>query len=201
MDGATIQQNMLSEYIEFKNMLTTHVLRYPLMELRDIYKLIYQASMGGEHAISDIDAARAGMISEISNLEHETVEHTIAERQYESISPDGRVFRIHLGPFRESDSDLHAINESFIQTAKSFESSTANLRRHWFYSEQMAASGRLPFEPFQLRRFFAAQEDRHFPAVHHSNRYRSAYWPAYRIVAREFLPGFIAIDAASSPDK
>jgi hypothetical protein len=141
------------------------------------------------------------MMTEVRILEHETVEYTIAERHYESISPGGCVFRIHLRPFCESDSDLNAINESFIQTAKSFEGSIANLRRYFFYSEKMAVSGRLPFEPFQLRRFFAAQEDRHFPAVHHSNRYRSAYRPAYRIVAREFLPGFIVIDAASSPDK
>ena len=187
---------MPSEYIKFRNLLTAQLLGYPLLEIQDIYKLIYQASMGSEHAILDVNATRARMGEEVRNLDHE-----INWPRYENISPVDRIFRIHLGPFRENDFELDAINESFIQTAKSYDGSIAILRRYWFYIEQMAAAGRLPFELFQLRHFFGTQEDSQFPTVHHSNRYRSAYKPAYRIVAREFLPGFIAADVLSSTDK
>ena len=152
--------------------------------------------MGSEHAILDVNATRARMGNEVQNLEHE-----IIWSRYENISPDGRIFRIHLRPFLENDFELDAINESFIQTAKSYDGSIATLRRYWFYTEQMAAAGRLPFELFQLRHFFTTQEDSQFPAVHHSNRFRSAYKPAYRIVAREFLPGFIATGVLSLTDK
>jgi len=41
----------------FQQILTDHLARYPLMRVEDIYKLVHQASLGSEHAVSDVARA------------------------------------------------------------------------------------------------------------------------------------------------
>ena len=52
----------------------------------------------------------------------------------------------------------------------------------------MAATGRLPFPEADARYVRDQVEAMSFPAVHHSDAFRAAYRPAYRVVACAFLP-------------
>ncbi len=117
--------------------------------------------MGSEHAISDENATRALLWEEVRKLD-DNKERLIVGPHYETISPDGRVLRVHLRPFMENHSELEAISDAFIETAKSFERSIANLRRYWSYTEQMAAAGRLPSDSFQLASFLPSKRIANF---------------------------------------
>jgi hypothetical protein len=186
---------MLNESDKLKKLLDRQLLRYPVMEIQDLYKLLYQAAMGSEHVLSEFAAARSRIQDEINSFTGG------GNVRCESISPDGTIFRIHLRPFAENPDHLDAIGEAFVLTYRSSEGSTARLRLFWSAVEQICSAGHLPFEPFQLRQFFFQQEDNHFAAVHHSSRYHKAYRPAYRVVSSQYLPSFLANDAGSSPGR
>ena len=49
---------LAAEETAFRRILSDQVVRYPWLEVQDLYKLIYQAGMGSEHACQDIVAAR-----------------------------------------------------------------------------------------------------------------------------------------------
>jgi hypothetical protein len=51
-----------------KEILSTHASRYPEWVLADLYKLIYQAAMGPEHALTDETQARELLFDEIARL-------------------------------------------------------------------------------------------------------------------------------------
>lgn len=52
---------------------------------------------------------------------------------------------------------------------------------------KLSRAGRLIVREDALRRYFADRREEGYPAVHHSERYRDAYAPAYRIVLPELL--------------
>jgi len=171
-----------AEEASFRRILAEQVARYPRLEPQDLYKLIYQAAMGSEHAVSDTDMARAWLECELEALADGPVEPAV-----EAISPDGRVVRINLRPYFAAKGDRSALIAAIVRTANEYKGTEARLRRYWSYAERMAVDGELPFTYVVLERFFAQVQEQGFAAVHHSTTYGSAYHPAYRVIVYEFF--------------
>ncbi|MEE8300323.1 MAG: hypothetical protein V3R28_03350 [Desulfatiglandales bacterium] len=171
-----------SEEVSFRSILAEQVGRYPKLELQDLYKLIYQAAMGSEHAVSDTDMVHTSLERELEALADGPAEPVI-----ENISPDSRLVRINLRPYFAAKGDRLVLITAFVRTANEYKGSDSQLRRYWSYAERMAADGELPFRYAALERFFAQMKEQGFPAVHHSATYASAYHPAYRVIIYEFL--------------
>ena len=171
-----------SEEIAFRQILSNQVVRYPQLQLQDLYKLIYQAAMGSEHAIQDMDAARHYLESELNGLGEGLEEQTL-----DPISPDRRIVRINLRPYIAEGGDPSMLLTAFIRTANEYKGIWAHLRQYWSYVERMAMAEELPFSQDEPERFFVKMEAEGFPVVHHSVAYRAAYHPAYRVIARDFL--------------
>jgi hypothetical protein len=165
-----------------RQILAGHMARYPRLEVRDLYKLVYQGAMGSEHAASDVAQARNRLEQEIKALGEGPVEPVV-----DPISANGRVVRISLRPYVAKGGDLAALLAAFIQTADEFEGSETRLRQYWTYAERMAREGMSGFAVGELQGFFAEMEAQGFPAVHHSTGYKRAYRPAYRVIVYEFL--------------
>src|SRR3954454_8185237 len=72
-------------------LLSSHLQRYPRMQLEDIYKLLHQAAMGPEHAVQDPALARARLLEEMQQLTSSPADPLV-----DPISPDGRLARVHL---------------------------------------------------------------------------------------------------------
>ncbi len=172
----------ISEEIAFRQILSNQVVRYPKLQLQDLYKLIYQAAMGGEHAIQDIATARHNLEGELNGLGE-----GLEERTLDPISPDFRIVRINLRPYIAEGGDPTVLLTAFIRTAKEYKGIWAHFRRYWSYVERMAMVGELPFARDEPERFFVKMEAEGFPVVHHSMAYRAAYQPAYRVIARDFF--------------
>ncbi|MCK5635435.1 MAG: hypothetical protein KAI06_10120, partial [Anaerolineales bacterium] len=68
MDNSDLEVPNSSEEGTFRRILALQCIRYPLMEVQDLYKLIHQASMGSEHAIQDLDVTRAFLEREVNEL-------------------------------------------------------------------------------------------------------------------------------------
>jgi hypothetical protein len=171
-----------SEEAAFRRLLTAQVLRYPQVEIQDLYKLIFQASFGSEHAVGDFEVARRRLMCELHELPPGS-----EEPMADSISPDGRIVRVNLRPYLANGGDPAALLEAFVRTGREYRGAGATLRRYWRYAERMATAGLIAFAPEALQRFFAKIQAAGFPAVHHSPEYTTAYRPAYRVVLYEFL--------------
>jgi hypothetical protein len=166
----------------FRRILTTQVRCYRQLDVQDLYKLIFQASRGSEHAVSDRIAARRWLSRELLGLADGPEEPIV-----DPISPHGRIVRINLRPYLAAKQDVAELLEAFVRTAHAYRGTEEDLRRYWRTAEEMAAEGLLPFAGDALRGFFAGMKAQGFPAVHHSDTYTRIYRPAYRVVLAEFL--------------
>ena len=165
-----------------RHILVDQIARYPQMEIQDLYKLLFQAVMGSEHAISSLDAARSWLKRELENLPEGPDEPTI-----DVISPDDSIVRVNLRPFIQSGGDPSSLLDAFIRTANEYRGTRELLWLYWSFAERLAEAGELPFKQDDMQAFYKRVEEGGFPAVHHTSRYEEAYRPAYRVIKQEYL--------------
>jgi hypothetical protein len=173
-----------AENLDFQDILARHLVRYPVMHLEDVYKLIHQASLGSQHFGMDIDQAGAWLTNELADLREGPAEPIL-----DPISPDGRILRVHLRPYVAECRDPVQLLLAFVRTADEWEGSIDLLRAYWRCVEKTAKDGHLQCDLSAAREFGARMAKLNYPAIHHSEAYKAAYRPAYRVVAREFLSG------------
>jgi hypothetical protein len=166
-----------------RDILVTQSRRYPHWNIEDLYKLIHQAAMGSEHAVSDETRAHEWLLGEIQDLGDGPDEPLI-----DTISPDGGVVRIHLRPLVRANKDIEQLFHAFLRTARYFHGSETRLEMYGKSAVWIAQDGVFPFSADKLAAYIKHMKESDFPAVHHSAVFESAYRPAYRVVAREFLP-------------
>jgi hypothetical protein len=174
----------------FAAIITAHLSRYPGMQLDDIYKLAHQACLGSEHAVSDRNYAQRRLQQELTQSDDGPAEPVV-----DPISPGGSIVRVHLRPFVAGGGDVTRLLEAFVRTASEYKGSTLQLGSCLADIESLATMGSLPFLTADVQAYRSRLEQLGYPAVHHSAAYRTAYRPAYRVVASEFLPVTLRADA------
>ena len=162
---------------ELRRILLTHATRYPLMEPTDAVKLIYQNEFGGGHLIRD----------EARCLAH-------LRREYESVvqSPDAALledignglFRVNLNALDHSCYSIDRLGADFIRSANAHRGSLDRFLEKLNILEQLTLGGKMPFSTEALNAYLDAYRCSGYPAVSHSEAYRKAYSPAYRIILR-----------------
>jgi hypothetical protein len=163
--------------------LADHARRYPRMQIADLYKLLHQAAMGSEHAVSDKEGVRAWLERELATMGPGAEEPLV-----DPISPGGEIVRVHLRPFVAAGYDPEGLLDAFLRTAREWQGSVERLRLYWAAAEQMVTLGQLRFAQEQIVDFGQHLASQGFPAAHHSAAYQQAYRPAYRVVVRACLP-------------
>ncbi len=163
-------------------LLCAHLARYPAMQLDDVYKLLHQAALGPGHAVENPVAARKLLDEEIAALGEES-----AELLQDVISPDGRLGRVHLRPYLASGGDRDALHRAFVETAHSYPASPDKLAKFCGCLGDLAAAGGIPFVREEVVTYFGKIASDGYPAIHHSEAFRNAYRPAYRVVAIDLL--------------
>jgi hypothetical protein len=165
-----------------QQILADHFNRTPSMQPQDVYKLLFQAALGSEHAVADQQSARIWLAHEISGMGEGPDDPLL-----EPLSPDGQILRIHLRPYIKSGKDPETLLHAFIQTANEWHGSTETLKQYAAEAGTFLQSWTGSLLPEDFRTFFTSMEDQGFLAVHHSVEYLRLYRPAYRVVARKFL--------------
>ena len=174
-----------------KEILLEHLKRYPQMQLQDAVKLLYQSEFGGGHMISSPEKSLNRLKEEWESF-RKPPSPVICE-------PIGEeMYRVYLSALDEGLS-ADTLNRMFVETAdrkvgtkEAFEAKLALLLR-------CCQAGELPFDPEQTAAYLNAYRSQGYPAVSHSDCYRSAYHPAYRVVAASYVryyDAFIRIDQA-----
>lgn len=166
---------------DFRPVLLEHAQRYPTLEPQDCYKLVFQAVLGAEHAVSDEAGARRWMDRELAELGDGPTGPLV-----DPISPDGALVRVHLRPFVARGGDPAKLVRAFVQTGQKKSGTRDELAAAWAQVIALAEEKRLPFSAGAARAFGEKMRAAGWPAVHHSKAFGAEYRPAYRVVARVF---------------
>jgi hypothetical protein len=157
--------------------LRAHIARYPAMQIQDVYKLLQQAALGSEHAISSAVGARQWLLQELAEMGTRPEEAMI-----DPISADGQIVRVHLRPFVAQGRDPETLLNAFLRTAQEFRGDPKILNNYWH-----AAQSTQHFPQTAMHAFIESMQARAYPAVHHTPEYERLYRPAYRVVWRKFI--------------
>jgi hypothetical protein len=185
-----------------EEIIVAHYLRYPRMQVRDIYKLAHQSCLGSAHAVADVNEAALALRAELDGIEarndtgsdrggfadeRPTVSGYRFRSALEPIAPGGVVMRAHLRPWLQEGRSFDLLLSAFVKTANELPSDEAGLAAAGEGVAGLCEEGRLPFRGDEVLRLWQRMAASGFPPVRHSPAYRIAYRPAYRVVALESL--------------
>ncbi|HTP09338.1 MAG TPA: hypothetical protein VMP08_13875 [Anaerolineae bacterium] len=163
--------------IDFTGVIDIHLARRPLLEPRDVYKLLYQGILGPEHLIASPQDFEARLVSEV-----EEIAAADDEPLWESIRPDGALGRLNLRPYKARRGDMRTLNAACLKTAEYAWGSKDSLRAVWTDFAAACRSGRWPLSWLEIQHLTKWLVEQDFPAVHHTQTYRQEYAPAYRLL-------------------
>lgn len=167
-------------------LLGAHLARHPAMGLADVYKLLHQAALGSAHAV-DGDTALARLEAEIASMGTGPDEPLV-----DVISPDGRLARIHLRTYVARGLDVPALAAAFAGTASAYTGSPEKLTKFCGCLGDFADTGGIPFARVEVEAYMQARQTSGWAAVHHSDAYKAAYAPAYRVIDLQLMPGLVS---------
>jgi hypothetical protein len=144
-------------------------LLHPEMEIADAVKLIYQNEFGCGHLIVDPLESLAGIREEMTDLTADA-----AEPLKESIG--NGLCRMNLRSCIVNRIGVEAINRAFVITAQTVYGTVER------FEGKLSSLVMLPFDPEALAEYLRVYKMKGYFPVHHSNRYRRAYAPAYRVI-------------------
>ena len=163
-----------------RGILKQHAKRYPLMTPTDAVKLLYQNEFGVGHLIASPDAFRERLLSEMAAVS------IIPERPlYEDIGCGFiRIMLNSPGIIRIDPDDLVSI---CIRTAERCTGSAKRFQQKLAELTDLTAEGIFSFTSYELETRLNEYDKALCPPVSHSETYRRAYAPAYRVAARSVL--------------
>lgn len=174
--------------MDFREILLENCRRYPKLRGRDLIKLLYQFSFGCEHLVADETTVLARIISEAESIKSGT------PSEVEELGDYCRVGLSYLN-FGLSAETLARI---FCLSAKPDRDGEKKLRRGIEIITELADAGLLPISSNEWSAALYEWKNANYPAVRHSEEYREAYAPAYRVVAKRYadiLPLLARIDS------
>lgn len=160
--------------------LTEQLRTHPSMTPQDIAKLCYQAAHGAEHLLSDLDRARGYLRREF--------EATAADAGIPLIEPiSDAVARVNIAAWKARGLSPDTLFDLFAATATVSGEGDARLVEYLAEAEVLLTQAETRISPEDWQAFSAWYAQNGRPAIHHSEAYRQAEKPAYRIVCRELL--------------
>jgi hypothetical protein len=159
-----------------------HVDRYPRLDAADLYKLAHEGAAGPGHAIQSLEGARAWLDREWATIG----DPLPAEPQLEPLPGAAGAVRVNLRPWKRLGGTQSDVLAAFVDAARRVTMDPEELARRLDASgaclRELGEAGLLPVSALEIQRYFERLRQEGYPAVHHTERYRDAYAPAYRVV-------------------
>ena len=163
-----------------ESVLRRHAARYPLMQVSDAVKLLYQNEFGSGHLVKDPQSSLQFLCQEFAAIKHDE-EKALCED-----IGNGYV-RLNLAALHNAMYSLEEVNHMFITTAGAKTGSEANFLRKLKMLRALTEDEIFSFGGQELERYLAEYRELRYPAVSHSEQYRQAYSPAYRVILHSLL--------------
>lgn len=169
-----------------KKIITAHASEYPGMQPCDAVKLVYQAIFGGGHMVQDAHLAYERLCDEYLGCKHDgTRMHTEVLGDFARIYIDCEL----------SERELRMISRIFCASAKrhcaGYADADVKIRKRFRDALEllvdMSKKHIFGFGHDELEGYIAKYRDDGYPAVSHSDTYRSAYSPAYRVIDSRYI--------------
>lgn len=194
--------------MDFTHYLTEQLQNHPSNQPQDIVKQCYQAACGAEHLLSDLNRARNYLDHEFQSIPASS--HTPL---YEAISD--HVCRANLAAWKHRGLPVEWLFRMFaasasatsqpVQTTQTTldnpysQNPQAKFLEYLGTAETMILQGQLPvpFSAEEWHTYLAAYKKNGMTAVHHSEAYRQAERPAYRILQKQYIRLIPILEAAA----
>lgn len=178
------------ERSQWKNTLLDHAARYPKMEPADAVKLAYQSVLGGGHLVKD-EANSLARLSEERASVLRSPEPFTTQEPFEPIG-FGRA-RMMLSSRALATLPNELLNRAFVLSSREPAGDTALFAEALDILTQTALSGAFSFSPEALSEYLVRYRASGCPMVSHSETYRLAYRPAYRVVGKPYVQALRAL--------
>ena len=172
--------------------LINHYELHPKMEIRDMFKYIFQSSFGCEHLVSD--EARA-----LAYIKAELCEVTEA-RAWRVDELDGDYCRVHLCSVGGSLTP-EVLTKYFCLSAKTEPNGKTELISKLSILRSLIEDGTLPFSLSEFDELNNRWQEAGYPAIHHSDIFRSTYTPHYRVIARKYIDDLFMLSKSEQIDR
>ena len=178
----------MAPHTSTREFLLSQVARHPASRLQDLRKALYQSTFGCGHLIDDPSAAAVYLRKE--------AEHAPDCRAAEPL--DGPWCRVPLGILSDGLTP-ETLAAAFARSAAVPGEDVPALEDRLAVLTALIREGDIPFDAPEAEAELAAWRAAGYPACHHSDAYRNAYHPTYRVLHRRYvhlLPLLTAIDRA-----
>jgi hypothetical protein len=155
----------------------------------DAYKHLYQATMGGEHAVTDRDAALAWLEAEWIEIGDSESDDNL----WEALCPNGSIGRVNLRPYKRGSGKQADLIDAFLASSREFNPDKDKFLTAWAELGNRLKKQKIgKLDHRSWLKFDAEMKKKDYPAVSHSDEYRDANRPAYRVLtlfwAKEIIP-------------
>lgn len=164
--------------------LRLHLARHPAATGQDVYKFLYQAHFGPGHILQDPARALRYLEQEWTQLAPGPTDEPLCEGM-------GALVRLNLRPARRHGLTPQRIHALVLRAAR-----VEHGARKDFPALLQRVSTMVEGREASFASVVAAAAIQGYPYLHHSEAYRRAYRPAYRLVLRDDVAG-LATDCPS----
>jgi hypothetical protein len=151
----------------------------PNVKIEDVYKWTYQAERGGEHLVQDKESARQWLDNEWRSLGPPMDKEPL----WVPLCPRGEIGRLNLRPFLVKGGQPGDLLEAFLTSSREYRSDGANFVAAWNELGtrlRTRAAGQLNYKAWA--KLDAEMKAKNYPAIHHSESYKTGNHPAYRVL-------------------
>jgi len=186
---------------ELEQIIRQHSRNYPAMQPQDVAKLIYQNEFGPGHFVEAPERSLQRLKEEYFSMRPLQTEACLQETERENkihslIEPIGNGFvRCCLQGLEEKG--LSILNRIFVLTANNKKGTKKNYERKLFGILNDFDRMEFSFDKKQYVAYIEGQKEKDYPIVSHSETYRQAYAPGYRVIDERyasFLPLLAALE-------
>ena len=158
-----------------KDILKHHIAAHPSITAQDMIKLCYQATFGAEHLLTNVTQVKAYFEQEWQRTEARDIPLT------EPLSDN--YIRIYLDAWKHQGLPADWLFQMFYLTASAHDNASAqDLTERLNNVTRLAAEGDMPFSAEIWQKTCQEYLQSGGGAVHHSEEYRIAELPSYRVV-------------------
>ncbi|MBR2481000.1 MAG: hypothetical protein IKB56_06845 [Clostridia bacterium] len=198
----------MSQSNQTRKILIDYYKKYPKMEIKDIFKFLYQSYFGCEHMVTSIDEVIERIKSELHDCKIN--EEVNIERL------DGEYARVPLSYLRRGLS-VETFAKLFFNSAQKEPKAKERLEKGLGELKNLIKEGKLSFSLEAFEKELNKWKESGYGAISHSETYRQNYHPSYRIISKKYFPflqlfikidemivkgrGIVAIDGGSASGK
>lgn len=165
-------------------LLLYHKKHYQIMNIRDIYKLVYQSEMGIQHYLSSPDEMMHALDKEFIFLPKNESALLVP------VGIENDFVRVDIPLFKALGGKRTEMLQLMQQSAEIYHPNKKKLQQRWAKIGRLLQHKQINYWSYMEWKEFNEYIVRaDFPAVHHSKQYYEEYSPCYRICAKHLILG------------